>query len=1243
MKRIISFILICVFSVMLLPFGYVSADDSRPDNWWKTYDVPEYYIPTIPEDQIPSDRGRYIRTDEEFFGAWDTENDAWAIEPLFAYDLYPGLAPVKEAVMAGDYDTAKVELQAYYSSVKGDRVKRITSDLGSRVETTAYLLSKNAYAVDSSNLGFVRDCVKFGNDWKTFKSNVINTMSSTKLVGVKDYVGFGFFAVDKYPTQAEIKAKESGSPARLELTMNGGVSVTVPACADGTIRGGKYENTNYGFEETLKIQSSGTWSNFDENTHYAYVKFDISFLKTTDKIESALLVYEGRNGSGTGTKEIVVYAPNISEWSEDTLNFKTYSHNIQFWSEHDKNVWDYLMTVNTKNTAMVYYRGATLTDVAQLYDYSGNENHAFTYLRQHMSYVNNVGLNLERQAALDVSVALTYQSKDIFYIIDSTHTTPELFTIILKDLYRKAEWACEDYFFTKSNNWGGFAAEGVFNFISRFPEFTTNDRWLQRTKEQYTYLLDVFTFDDGMSLELCLNYTVTLLGTVEGPVQTAKELGVEVPFEDGVLKEIHGAVQTLIYCSAPGYGTFQVGDAAGITGTYNDTVKKWYQDVFTDDPEFEYVATGGVSGALPKNPTSHYPVGLRTYMRSSWDDPNALSMMLTGKGAGSHKDNDVLSVCMNAYGQYLLTDQGYATKSDFTDHTKEYFGHAARHNLVTINGQDHFYENRDGIEEGFESNMMYDFIEYSSTRNLEAKLQRSALYLKDQKFWIISDFADPVDDAEVITYEQHWHMLPEANMSLDPETYEARSNMNGTANVIVRPVDIDRATSSIEHSRYVVAADTFVDSKKMVAKQEVSGNAKYSTIIFPVDVNDDYSVDAEAFDIDNDDENINAFVATITNEHTGEYDYYYYYHHNEPEKKQPVTVGIFETDASTMVVQLNESKKIVSAFLMDATYLKDTTLTQDNYLFKANSPVGAIAYNFSGDVMQIQSSSLINASDLENLTIYSGNKNIVTLNDEVVECKKSGGYAYFADEPIIEGTGTSPEQSGGTSTGGSSGGSSGGSGGGVGSAPVKPTPDDNKESEDNKDDGSQVITPPVATDTVPSNVAKELDGHWGEAEITSLYKSGIVTGDTVGLRLKDSISRAEFTALVVRALNLETAEYNNAFIDIDSDDWYAPYVAIAYSAGLINGSDGMFRPNDTITREEICKIIACATDSSADAKELEFTDNDKISDWAKAYVNKVYALGIVNGMDDGSFLPKNNALREQAFVMLARFTNLNNK
>ena len=174
---------------------------------------------------------------------------------------------------------------------------------------------------------------------------------------------------------------------------------------------------------------------------------------------------------------------------------------------------------------------------------------------------------------------------------------------------------------------------------------------------------------------------------------------------------------------------------------------------------------------------------------------------------------------------------------------------------------------------------------------------------------------------------------------------------------------------------------------------------------------------------------------------------------------------------------------------------------------------------------------------------------------------------------------------------------------------------------------------------IPAVISNELNGHWGEKEISSLYKDGIVTGDANGLRLKDNISRAEFVTLIVRALELDMSEYSNSFLDVDVKDWHAGYIATAYDAGLIGGADGIFRPDDTITREEMCKIIACAINIEYELKEPDFKDIDSISGWALEYVNKAYSLGLINGMDDGTFAPKNNALREQAFIILARIKN----
>jgi len=52
--------------------------------------------------------------------------------------------------------------------------------------------------------------------------------------------------------------------------------------------------------------------------------------------------------------------------------------------------------------------------------------------------------------------------------------------------------------------------------------------------------------------------------------------------------------------------------------------------------------------------------------------------------------------------------------------------------------------------------------------------------------------------------------------------------------------------------------------------------------------------------------------------------------------------------------------------------------------------------------------------------------------------------------------------------------------------------------------------------------------------------------------------------------------------------------------------------------------------------ENDFIDNSDISLWAQLYVNKAAAAGLVNGMGNGQFAPKESAKREQAMVIIHR-------
>ncbi|KRE73906.1 hypothetical protein ASL11_06200 [Paenibacillus sp. Soil750] len=94
--------------------------------------------------------------------------------------------------------------------------------------------------------------------------------------------------------------------------------------------------------------------------------------------------------------------------------------------------------------------------------------------------------------------------------------------------------------------------------------------------------------------------------------------------------------------------------------------------------------------------------------------------------------------------------------------------------------------------------------------------------------------------------------------------------------------------------------------------------------------------------------------------------------------------------------------------------------------------------------------------------------------------------------------------------------------------------------------------------------------HWGKTAVNDMGSRMVVDGTGNGLFSPDrEITRAEFTAIIVRGLGLKLENGATPFSDVKPADWYSSAVNTAYSYRLISGlEDGTFRPNDTITREQ---------------------------------------------------------------------------
>lgn len=168
------------------------------------------------------------------------------------------------------------------------------------------------------------------------------------------------------------------------------------------------------------------------------------------------------------------------------------------------------------------------------------------------------------------------------------------------------------------------------------------------------------------------------------------------------------------------------------------------------------------------------------------------------------------------------------------------------------------------------------------------------------------------------------------------------------------------------------------------------------------------------------------------------------------------------------------------------------------------------------------------------------------------------------------------------------------------------------------------------------------DSYWAKDDINTAVERGIVSGTGDGnFKPEESVTRAEFSKMILNTLKLDGQTYENEFSDVSSGDWYAEIVAACSKLGIVSGSDGMFRPNDVIKREEMAKMVILAyrtveENDDFTSSEISFSDSSKISDWAIEFASECAYRGFITGMPDGTFAPSDNATRAQAAVVANR-------
>ena len=181
-------------------------------------------------------------------------------------------------------------------------------------------------------------------------------------------------------------------------------------------------------------------------------------------------------------------------------------------------------------------------------------------------------------------------------------------------------------------------------------------------------------------------------------------------------------------------------------------------------------------------------------------------------------------------------------------------------------------------------------------------------------------------------------------------------------------------------------------------------------------------------------------------------------------------------------------------------------------------------------------------------------------------------------------------------------------------------------------------TPPSKTSATSVPASK-----WAADSIEIARKINIISGN---YNFPGVITREEFCELIFNYIeNFSESAFSVGIIKSSFTDTDNEHIEVLNALGIINGkSETEFAPNDSLTREEaatiLCRLInKIYPGRDATAQYFDFADSGQISEWAMNDIQVICNMGIMQGVGDNRFAPKELYTTEQAVATLVRVYN----
>ena len=176
----------------------------------------------------------------------------------------------------------------------------------------------------------------------------------------------------------------------------------------------------------------------------------------------------------------------------------------------------------------------------------------------------------------------------------------------------------------------------------------------------------------------------------------------------------------------------------------------------------------------------------------------------------------------------------------------------------------------------------------------------------------------------------------------------------------------------------------------------------------------------------------------------------------------------------------------------------------------------------------------------------------------------------------------------------------------------------------------------LMADVRPIPQISDISGSWAKDLIIRMSAMRIVNGYPDGRFLPEKgVSRAEFVTLLTKTLGWAQQAPGTGFGD-DIPEWAAGSIGAAVNRGIVQGyPDGTFRPDKNISRAEMAVIMDKALDLPDSSQPSNYTDWRDIQSWAIQAIRDTKDTGIMEG-NEGLFRPNDTANRAEAAAVMSR-------